>query len=286
MLRGELPRVSGAIRGARSTPLVPPGAPARPAHGGRSARSMRAPRSTGAFIGRAPSRPPAIGARSTGAPICSFIPLDALGGRSFRNRSLGCTRGAPNRPFGRSPCRASGAGPGSGRPFRAMAVPSLIAGRVRNPAFGAGVARDTTVRSRTAAGGTRIARTPPKRLCLVGFTSTRLSKRAFRSAFPGTRSAARSTRCPPANTFRGTAVTAPATCAFTKFTLRMFVLRMLMLRIRVLRMLMFVMNVRLQRNHGKNGSPNPSGNHATGAPNPNPKKLECPNETNDTNAGA
>jgi hypothetical protein len=55
-------------------------------------------------------------------------------------------------------------------------------------------------------------------------------------------------------------------------------------RNRVFRMLMLVMNDRLHRNHGKNGSPNPNGNHATGEPNPNPAP-QCLPPKNPTNAG-
>ncbi len=263
MLRGAALRGSGAVRGARSIPLILSGASPREADGGLSARFTRAPRSAGAFIGRDSSRPRATGARSAGLLMRSLIPREALDGRSFRNRSFGRIRafpasrgpraasGAPNRPFGRSavcgrsPCLETCAGPGMGLPFLPSRVPPPIAGRVLNPAFGAGVARDTTARSRTAAGGTRPAPPAPRRLRTVGFTSTRFCTRALRNSLTGTRTFARPTAPPFANTFRGTAVTAPATCAFTKFTLRTFVLMMLMLRIRVFVILMLVMNTRL-----------------------------------------
>ncbi len=263
-IRGEDPRGSGAVRGARSIPLILSGASPREADGGRSARFTRVPRSAGAFIGRDSSRPRATGARSAGLLMRSFIPGEALGGRSLRNRSFGRIRafpasrgpraasGVPNRPFGRSavcgrsPCCETCAGPGMGLPFLPSRVPPPIAGRVLNPAFGAGVARDTTARSRTAAGGTRPAPPAPRRLRTVGFTSARFCTRARASSLVGTRTAARPTACPFTNTFRGTAVTAPATRAFTKFTLRMFPLwMMLMLRMRVFVMLMLVMNTRL-----------------------------------------
>src|SRR2546426_9782155 len=58
-----------------------------------------------------------------------------------------------------------------------------------------------------------------------------------------------------------------------------------LLIITVFLMLMLVMNTRLQRNPGKNGSPKPSGNHPIGAPNPKPKKKRGP-PTKPTSAGA
>jgi hypothetical protein len=229
MLRREVPRDSGAVRGPRSAPLIVPEAPPRAADGGRSPRSARPP------IGRDSSRPRATVARCVGPFVRSPIPRKTLGGRSARSRSLGCIRGfsAPRDPRAAASGRFSRPAPRitfgpptrisePGLPLLPPSVPRPIADLVRDPAFGAGVARETTARSRTAAGGTRPALPAPNRLCIVGFTSTRPSTRARLSSLAGTRMDARPTARPFANTFRGTAVTAPAKRACAKFTLRMF----------------------------------------------------------------
>jgi hypothetical protein len=62
------------------------------------------------------------------------------------------------------------------------------------------------------------------------------------------------------------------------------VLRILTLLIRVFRMLMLLMNPRLQRNPGKKGSPNPSGNQPMPPPKPNPNPNPPPPKK-PTNAG-
>ena len=90
---------------------------------------------------------------------------------------------------------------------------------------------------------------------------------------------ARLTRSPFMKPLREVVVTARKLCAFTKLKFRL--LNTFTFRIKVLLTLMMLMNVWLQPNHGKNGSPHPRGNQPT--PKPNPKPQPPPSQP--TNAG-
>src|SRR5579859_901713 len=76
-------------------------------------------------------------------------------------------------------------------------------------------------------------------------------------------------RPPLVKLLREVVVTARKLCAFTKLKFRLF--STFTLRINVLWTLITLTKLRLQPNHGKNGSPKPSGNHPTPKPAPNPQ---------------
>ena len=154
---------------------------------------------------------------------------------------------------------------------------------------GAGVERVTTERLRAAGDGKCALTAPrtPRTLRCVGVTAAvELTRPEAIDRTEEPLSDARATDCEFTNVERGTAVIAPATRWFAKWIPPTFpVLRIVLLIITVFLMLMLVMNTRLQRNPGKNGSPKPSGNHPIGAPNPKPKKKFDP-PTKPTKAGA
>src|SRR5690242_14796389 len=93
-------------------------------------------------------------------------------------------------------------------------------------------------------------------------------------------------RCPPrlirpplVKLLREVVVTARRLCAFTKLKFLLF--STFTLRINVLWTLITLTKPRLQWNHGKKGSPQPSGNQPT--PKPTPKPQPPPSQP--TNAG-
>jgi len=114
--------------------------------------------------------------------------------------------------------------------------------------------------------------TAPSELCGVGLIPTELvtcaplKEAAVRCVAP------RLMAWPLMKALRLAVVTAFTLCAFTKLTLRMFVLKTFLLRIKVLRSLILSKNSWRQWNHGKNGSPKPSGNQPTPKPKPPPRK--------------
>src|SRR6266851_4836754 len=141
-------------------------------------------------------------------------------------------------------------------------------------AAAAGDVRAITGRFWTAADGRamlpRVAAAPTK-LCRVGEKPGLLVTLVFRSDAAVTCVAPRLIAWPFTNALRDASVTAAGLCAFTKFTLLIFLeFSTLTLTIVVFRTLMTFTNLGLQWNHGKNGSPNPSGNQPTPAPKPNP----------------
>src|SRR5713226_8445486 len=154
---------------------------------------------------------------------------------------------------------------------------------------GAGVERVTTERLRAAGDGKcafTAPRTPRTLRCVGVIAAVEVTRPEAidRTAEPPR--AARATDCEFTKVERGTAVIAPATRWFAKWIpLTLPVRRIPLLTITVFLMLMLVMNPRLQRNPGKNGSPKPSGNHPIGSPNPKPKKKFDP-PTKPTRAGA
>jgi len=89
---------------------------------------------------------------------------------------------------------------------------------------------------------------------------------------------------PFVNVLRGAVLIALTLCMFTKLTLRMLVLfKTFTFRMNVLLTLITLMNVLLQWNQGKNGSPKPRGNQP--APKPNPKPHPHPPPKKPTKAG-
>lgn len=147
-----------------------------------------------------------------------------------------------------------------------------------------GAVRAITARLSTPTGGraTRELKfAAPSVLCCVGWMPTEFVARVpFKEACVR-RCPARSMRPPFTNELREVVVTARRLCAFTKFTLRTLVFRTLTFRMNVLWTLMTLTNPWLHGNHGKNGSPQPSGNQPT--PKPNPKPQPPPRKP--TNAG-
>ena len=135
--------------------------------------------------------------------------------------------------------------------------------------------RATTARFWTEAGGVAtcdLMFAAPSALRGVGLIPTELVTRAPFNEAAVRCPAPRLTAWPLINALRLTLVTARTLCAFTKLTLRMFVLKTFRLRINVLRSLILSKNSWRQWNHGKNGSPKPSGNQPTPKPKPPPKK--------------
>src|SRR5712692_7404543 len=139
-------------------------------------------------------------------------------------------------------------------------------------AAAAGAVRAMTDRFITEEGGVETrprALAAPVKLALVGVNETRFVTCAPRSEAWVKCMEPRLIACPFTKVLREAAVTARASCAKRKlkwFALALF--RMLTLLIRVLVMFTLLINVRLQRNHGLNGSPKPSGYQ----PIPPPKK--------------
>lgn len=147
-----------------------------------------------------------------------------------------------------------------------------------------GAVRAITDRPCTPAGGraTRELKfAAPSVLCWVGRMPTEFVTRVPFKEPCVRRCPARLMRPPLTKLLCEVVVTARRLCAFTKLTLRTFVFRILTLRINVLWTLITLTKPRLQGNHGKNGSPQPSGNQPT--PKPNPKPQPPPRKP--TNAG-
>lgn len=155
-------------------------------------------------------------------------------------------------------------------------------------AAAAGAVRATTERFATDAGGVETrprAFAAPVKLALVGENEAPLVTRASRSEAWVKCMEPRLIAWPFTKVLREAAVTARASWAKRKlkwFALELF--KMLTFVIRVFVMFTLLIKVRLQRNHGLNGSPKPSGNQPIpppkAKPNPNP-----PPPTKPTNAG-
>lgn len=127
-----------------------------------------------------------------------------------------------------------------------------IAGRVTVWALADGVARETTARFCTEAGGTlTVPETcPPILLRIVGEASIRDSTLADDSWLADGWKAAPRTDWEFTKVFRDTAVTAPGTRMFAKCIPFTFAWMLLTFAIRVLLTLILVMKFRLARNHG------------------------------------
>lgn len=147
-----------------------------------------------------------------------------------------------------------------------------------------GAVRAITDRPCTPAGGRATCElkfAAPNVLCWVGRMPTEFVTRAPFNEPCVRPCPARLMRPPLTKLLCEVVVTARRLCAFTKLTLRTFAFRILTLRINVLWTLITLTKPRLQGNHGKNGSPQPSGNQPTLKPNPKPQ----PPPRKPTNAG-
>lgn len=114
----------------------------------------------------------------------------------------------------------------------------------------------------------------PKLLCCVGRMPTEFVARAPFKLACVMCCAPRFTRSPFIKPLREVVVTARRLCAFAKLKFLLF--NTFTLRMKVLWTLMTLTKPRLQWNHGKNGSPKPSGNQPTPKPTPNPNPKPPP----------
>ncbi len=182
------------------------------------------------------------------------------------------TEELPGRPF-------AFAAPLPSLPTRLPAIPGLLNVCTREcAAAAAGLVRAITARLSMLLDGRATCElkfAAPSELCCVGRMPTEFETLALFNWDAVRCWPLRLMRSPLTKALCEAVVTARALCAFTKLTLRTFVLfKTFTLRMNVLWTLITVMKLRLQPNHGKNGSPQPSGNQP--APKPNPKPQPPP----------